>query len=196
MSASERDELARSVWRALRQGANCNPQQLVFVDECGSHLALTPLYSRAPRGQRALGQVPKNRGQNTTIVGAVNWQGVAAAMTLQGAADSAAFVAFIEHCLVEQLQAGQIVIMDNLSIHKNQQVRRLIEAAGCELVFLPTYSPDLNPIELAWSKLKAHLRRVGARTRDALEGAIGAGLNLITAQDTQHWFKHCGYQSL
>lgn len=126
----------------------------------------------------------------------MNWQGVAATMTLEGAADSAAFVAFIEHFLVAQLQAGQIVIMDNLSIHKNQQVRRLIEEAGCELVFLPTCSPDLNPIELAWSKLKAHLRRVGARTRDDLEAAIGAGLNLITSQDARHWFKHCGYQSL
>ena len=174
----------------------CNPQRLVFVDECGSHLALTPLYARAARGQRAPGRVPKNRGQNTTVLGALNWNGVAAAMTLEGAADSAAFVVFIEHFLLSQLQAGQIVVMDNLSIHKNQQVRRLIESAGCQLVFLPTYSPDLNPIELAWSKLKAHLRWVGARAREALETAIGSGLERITPHDAQHWFAHCGYQSL
>jgi len=173
--------------------ARCDPARLVFVDECGSHLALTPLYAWAPKGQRAVGSVPKNRGQNTTILGALNVCGLEAAMTLEGAADASAFEVFGEHYLLPTLQPGQMVVMDNLSIHKGHKVRALIESARCELVFLPTYSPDLNPIEHAWSKLKQFLRVAGARTRETLEAAVGAGLDLITAQDTQHWFDHCGY---
>ena len=168
--------------------------QLVFVDECGSHLALTPLYAYAPRAERAVGSVPKNRGQNTTILGALTLSGIEAAMTLEGAADGAAFEVFVEHIVLPVLSPGQIVVMDNLNIHKNQRVRQLIEGVGCWVWFLPTYSPDLNPIELAWSKLKEYLRRVGARTREALEEAIAESLDTITAQDAAHWFTHCGCQ--
>jgi transposase len=167
-------------------------QQLVFVDECGSHLALTPLYAYAPRGERAVSRVPKNRGRNTTILGALTLSGVEAAMTLEGAADGAAFEVFVERILLPVLSPGQIVVMDNLNIHKSQRVRQLIEGVGCCVWFLPTYSPDLNPIEKAWSKLKEYLRRVGARTREALDEAISSGLDTITAQDAAHWFRHCG----
>lgn len=114
-------------------------------------------------------------------------------MTLEGAADALAFEAFVEHTLVPTLKPHQIVVLDNLNIHKGQRVRTLIEDAGCQLLFLPPYSPDFSPIELMWSKLKAYLRRVGARTRDALDQAITEAFQLITAQDAVAWFKHCGY---
>ena len=115
-------------------------------------------------------------------------------MTLEGAADSAAFEVFVEHILLPVLSPGDIVVMDNLNIHKGHRVRQLIEGVGCFVWFLPTYSPDLNPIEMAWSKLKEYLRRMGARTREALEEAIAQGLDTITAHDAAHWFRHCGCQ--
>ena len=192
MRASERDEQARADW--WREMRRVDPARLVFVDESGSHLAMTPAYARAPRGQRANAAVPKNRGRNTTIIGALGWQGWQAGLTLEGAADTAAFEAFVESCLVPTLSQGQMVVVDNLSIHKGGRVRQLIEEAGCSLLFLPTYSPDFNPIELAWSKLKAFLRRIGARTRELLEDAISSGLDTITTQDAKHWFEHVGYQ--
>jgi transposase len=189
--ASERDDQARALW--WQEVVQLAATRLVFVDESGSHVAMTPAYARAPRGQRANAALPKNRGENTTIMGALSLAGWQVAMTIEGAADTAAFEVFIEHALRPTLRPGQIVIMDNLSIHKSQRVRQLIEEAGCTLLFLPTYSPDLNPIELAWSKLKAFLRRAAARRRDLLETAIGWGLNTITPQDAKHWFQHVGY---
>lgn len=140
--------------------------------------------------------VPKNRGENTTVLGALGRNGMQAAMTLEGAADTLAFEAFVEWVLCPTLQPGQIVVLDNLSIHKSSKARELIEKCGCQLWFLPTYSPDLNPIEQAWSKLKAYLRRVGARTKDALQEAIALGLTLLTPYDAHVWFKHCGYRKL
>lgn len=169
-------------------------ERFVFVDESGSHLALTPRYAWAPKGERACGSVPRNRGQNTTILGALSQHGVQAAMTVEGAADAAVFETFIEHFLGPTLVPGQIVVMDNLSIHKGERVRALIEGCGCQLLFLPAYSPDFSPIEPAWSKLKTYLRRAGARTREALEEAIAQGLKGITAHDAHGWFRHCGYQ--
>ena len=189
VKASERDEAARQVWRESM--ALVAAARLVFVDECGSHTSLTPLYAYAPRDERAVGSVPKNRGENTTILGALNAEGLQAAMTVEGAADGAVFEAFVEQVLCPTLQPGQIVIMDNLSTHKSARIRELIEERHCRLWFLPTYSPDLNPIEMAWSKLKAYLRVVSARTRDALQEAIGQGLQTITAQDARNWLKHC-----
>jgi transposase len=170
--------------------------RLVFVDESGSHTSLTPLYAWAPKNQRALGSVPRNRGKNTTILGALTLQGVQAAITLEGAADTRAFEAFVEQVLCPTLMPGQIVLMDNLNIHKSDTTRELIEGCGCEVLFLPSYSPDFSPIEQAWSKLKAHLRRVGARTKEALQEAIACGLSLITPQDAHGWFGHCGYPLL
>jgi transposase len=189
--ASERDEVVRSAWWQEVQALSA--ENLVFVDESGSHLSMTPLYAWAPRGERASGSVPRNRGPNTTMVGAFSLQGMQTLMTLEGAADGAAFEVFVEHFLLPTLRPGQIVIMDNLSIHKGKPVRALIEERGCHLLFLPSYSPDFSPIEQAWSKLKEHLRRVGARTREALEAAIAQALDLITTQDAQGWFTHCGY---
>jgi transposase len=191
LSASERDEVKRAAWREDVQQVPAGT--LVFVDESGSHTSMTPLYGWAPKNERAYGVTPRNRGQNTTILGALSPQGVQAAMTLAGAADTIAFEVFIEQVLVPTLQPGQTVVMDNLSIHKGQTTRQLIENCGCTLLFLPAYSPDFSPIEQAWSKLKAHLRRVGARAKEALQEAIADGLQLITPQDAQAWFNHCGY---
>jgi transposase len=168
-------------------------EQFVFVDECGSNIALTPLYARAPKGQRAYGRVPRNRGANMTLLASLSREGMGEAMMLEGAADSLAFEVYLKEVLAPSLSAGQIVVMDNLSIHTGETVRQLLADRGCSLLFLPAYSPDLSPIEEAFSKLKAYLRRVGARTHEALEEAIAQALTTITAHDARGWFKHCGY---
>ncbi|MCA1669583.1 MAG: IS630 family transposase [Thermomicrobia bacterium] len=189
--ASERDEAARAAFRAMR--AVWEASGLLFIDESGTQTTMTPRYSRAPRGQRAVGSAPRNHGKNTTLVAALTLNGVGAAMTLEGAMDADAFVAYVENVLVPTLVAGQRVVMDNLSVHKDARVRPLIERARCTLSYLPAYSPDLTPIEQAFSKIKEYLRRVGARTREALEAAITAALATVTAADAKGWFIHCGY---
>lgn len=189
--ARERDEAARSAWR--EQARQLAKQDLVFVDETGATIALTPLFARAPRGQRAVGKVPRNYGANTTLIASLSRQGMGEALILEGAADTATFEVYIEQILAPSLHRGQIVIMDNLSIHLSERVRQAIEAKGCQLLFLPAYSPDLSPIEEAFSKLKAYLRRVGARTHEALWEAIAQALLTVTAADALGWFKHCGY---
>ena len=163
------------------------------MDECGSHIALTPQYAWAPRAERATGAVPHRRGQNLTLIAALAPAGLGAAMTLDGAADGPAFAAYITTLLVPTLRPGQVVVLDNLSVHKGDAIRAAVEGAGCSLLFLPPYSPDFAPIEQAFGKLKAALRRAGARTRAALEAAIGAALDTITAADARGWFRHCGY---
>ena len=150
---------------------------------------MTPRYGRAPRGERVVGVVPRNHGPNTTLVAAMGLDGITAAMTVDGAMERCAFVAQVH---VPSLQPGQVVVWDNLSVHKSAHAQRLIEARGCQLLWLPPYSPDFTPIEQAFSKLKTGLRRTGARTRDKLDAAITAGLALITAADTPGWFAHCG----
>lgn len=169
-------------------------RRLVVVDECGSSIALTPLYGRAPKGERVHGSVPRNRGKNTTLLASLSLTGVGACMIIEGAVNARAFEAYIEHILAPSLSAGQIVVLDNLSVHKGARVRQLIEARGCELLFLPAYSPDYSPIEETFSKLKAFLRRIGARTHEALQEAIGRALETVTAADALGWFTHCGYQ--
>jgi transposase len=128
-----------------------------------------------------------------TLMASLSLQGMGEALILDGAADASAFELYIEHILAPSLRPGQIVILDNLSIHQGARVRQAIEARGCRLLFLPAYSPDFSPIEEAFSKLKTFLRRVGARTREALQEAIAQALTLITAQDARGWFTHCGY---
>ncbi len=166
---------------------------MVFVDETGSHIAMTPLYAYAPRGQRAYGKVPRNYGAIMTLIASMSTQGMGEALILDGAADAAAFEVSIEQVLAPSLRPGQIVILDNLSIHLGRPVKQAIEAQGCRLLFLPAYSPDFSPIEEAFSKLKTILRQQGARTREALQEAIATALPLITAQDALGWFTHCGY---
>lgn len=191
MLAAERDEAERAAFR--EQAQVLDAARFVWVDECGSHLSLTPLYARAPKGERARGTVPRNRGPNTTLVASLTLEGMGPAMTLEGALDAAAFGVYVEQVLAPTLRPEAIVVIDNLSAHKSERVRQAIEARGAQLWFLPAYSPDLSPIEEAFSKLKALLRRAAARTRDALEAAIRAALDAITPQDARGWFAHCGY---
>ncbi len=163
------------------------------MDETGSQIAMTPLYAYAPRGQRAVGKVPRNYGASMTLMASLSLSGMGEAFVLDGAADAAAFEVYVEQLLAPSLHAGQVVILDNLSIHLGPRVRQAIEAKGCRLLFLPAYSPDFSPIEEAFSKVKSVLRRTGARTREALQEAIAQALDLITAQDARGWFLHCGY---
>ena len=156
-------------------------------------MALTPLYGWAPRGERARAQAPRNRGPNTTVLAALTTEGVLASLRIEGSANTEVFLTFLDQVLGPALSPGRIVVMDQLNVHKAAAVRQRIEARGCRLEFLPAYSPDFNPIEEAFSKLKTYLRRAKARTRERLEGAIAAGLQLITAQDARGWFKHCGF---
>ena len=166
---------------------------VIFIDESGTQTNMTPRYSRAPRGERAYGSAPRNHDKNTTLVASLSLSGLGAAMTLEGALDGDAFTAYLAEFLIPTLVPGQIVVMDNLSVHKDKRVRLLIEEAGCTLIYLPAYSPDLTPIEQAFSKIKDDLRRVGARTRAALEAAITMAMATVTAQDAKGWFSHCGY---
>ena len=194
MGANERNEEERAAWRA--EVSRLSASQLVFVDECGSNIALTPIYARAPKGQRARGRVPRNRGKNTTLIASLSFEGMGAALILEGSANAAAFEIYGEQLLAPSLQAGHIVVMDNLRAHKGERVRQAIEAKGCQVLFLPGYSPDFSPIEETFSKLKTNLRRTGARTREALEEAICQALLTVTAQDAHGWFGHCGYVPL
>lgn len=163
----------------------------VYVDESGSNKALAPRYGYAPRGQRSHGSIPRNRGRNTSILAAMGAGGLVGTMTVEGATNTEVFLTYLDQVLCPVLRAGQAVILDNLSVHKHEAVREKIEACGCHLVFLPAYSPDFNPIEHAFAKLKAFLRQARARTQDTLEAAIAAGLATITAKDARGWFKHC-----
>lgn len=191
LSATERDETARAAWRETI--ATVDPRQCLFIDECGTHLAHTRLYARAPRGERAVGSVPKNRGRVTTLIASLSATGVGPVMTLPGGTSKAVFVTWVREALVPTLGPGQVVILDNLGAHRPSIVRELIEATGARLLYLPGYSPDCNPIELAFGKLKAWLKRVGARTRDDLDAAIADALSSITLDDIRGFFTHCGY---
>ena len=181
----------RTAWRAAITARD--PASLIFVDETGSNLAMTRRYGRAKRGQRVTGQVPRNPGPNVTLLAAMDQEGLLGELTITGAVDGDAFEVYVTHVLVPQLRPGDLVIWDNLSVHKRKWARIWVEAAGAEVCFLPPYSPDFNPIELAFSKVKTHLRRVGARTRAELDQAITTALQTITRQDAQGWFAHCGY---
>ena len=192
LQASERDEADRAAWRA-RADQEFKADALVFVDESGCNLALTPRYGWAPRGERAVAQAPRNRGPDTTVLAALTTEGLQASMTVEGAANTEVFLTYLDKVLCPSLQPGKTVVMDNLNVHRATAVRERIEAREYQLVFLPSYSPDFNPIEEAFSKLKTSLRRAKARTREALDSAIAEGLQRITAQDARHLFTHCGF---
>jgi transposase len=139
--------------------------------------------------------VPRNRGPVTTLIAGVSLAGMSPAMTVEGGTDTAVFATYLEHFLLPALTPGQVVVVDNVGAHKPERIRALVEAAGCELVFLPAYSPDLSPIEEAFSKLKARIRAAAARTRAALDAAIAAALEAVTPADATGWFTHAGYPS-
>jgi transposase len=168
-------------------------RRLRFVDESGANVTLARRYGWAPRNERCPGAVPRNYGHNLTLIASLSLDGLEAPMLLEGAVDSIAFACYVEQVLVPTLRPGELVLLDNLSVHKQAPIRAMIEAAGCRVLFLPSYSPDFNPIELAFSKIKAYLRRVGARTQETLEAAIANAIDLITGPDANGYFRHCGY---
>ena len=153
----------RSLWRT--EVGRLDPGRLVFVDEMGTHTSLAPLYAYAPIGERASFEIPRNRGKNTTLLSSLHAQGMGPSMAVEGATTREVFEAYVERFLAPTLRPGQVVVMDNLGAHRPKRVRELIEARGCELIYLPPYSPDLNPIEEAFSKLKYTLRKIAARTK-------------------------------
>jgi transposase len=164
------------------------------VDESGFHTSMRRLRARAPKGKRAYGKVPKNRGRNTTLIAAITLEGaMAESMTVEAATDSEAFEAYVEHFLAPSLCEGQVVVLDGLGAHRPKRIRELIEARGADLVFLPSYSPELNPVEEAFSKVKALVRKEGARVSEALVEAIGRALRAVTAEDAASFFAHAGY---
>jgi transposase len=166
---------------------------LVFVDETGSNIAMAPRFGRAPRGQRLYASVPRNHGANTTLLSCLTIEGMGPSLLVEGATTTEVFEAYVRQVLVPWLRPGQIVILDNLSAHTGVRVRSWIEAAGCQVRFLPAYSPDFSPIEWAFSKLKTWLRQALARTTDELERAVAAGLLRIGRADARGWFYGCGY---
>lgn len=154
---------------------------------------MTRTHARAPMGERAMDAVPKNWGDNITVTAALTLDGIVAPMMLHGAMNGRAFDAYVEQCLAPELKLGDVVVLDKLGAHKPSRIRDLIEARGARLVFLPSYSPDFNPIEHAWSKLKALLRKAGARTLRKLARALRSALLAITPDDSYGWFSHCGF---
>ena len=162
----------------------------------GTHTSYAPLYAYSPRGKRASFKVPRNRGKNTSLLASIGCEGMGPSMAVEGSTTKEVFETYIKRFLAPALRPGQVVIMDNLGAHKGKRVRELIEERGCELLYLPPYSPDLNPIEEAFAKVKALLRQAGARTREALVEAIGRALDTVTSRDARRFFGHCGYRLL
>ena len=190
LRAAEQDADARAAW-AAEIGTWSAP--VVFLDETSTHTSLTRPRARAPRGQRVVGRVPRNHGPHVTCLAARGVAGIVAPCVVEGALDGPLFAARVGRWLVPHLAPGTTVVCDNLSVHKHPDVRTALEAAGCALRFLPAYSPDFNPIELAFAKLKAHPRGTAARSFPVLVEAIGTGLSTITATDARAFVAHCGY---
>ncbi len=165
----------------------------MFLDESGAKTNMTRLYGRAPRKKRLHAAAPCGRWQSTTMISSIRLDGSTACMHLPGAMDTDAFVTFATRVLCPSLRKGDIVVMDNLSVHKSPKFAELVEAAGAEIKFLPAYSPDLNPIEKMWSKIKWLLRSAEARTQEALDEAISMAFSKISARDAAGWFASCGY---
>jgi len=197
VAAGERDEFLRSAWRAMVAGeAGIDAERLVFVDETGANVSLVPLYAWSRRGERAHAKAPRNWGKNVTLLASMALEGVGPCLAVEGATTREVFESYLERVLAPSLREGQVIVLDNLSAHKGGRVKELVEAAGCEILYLPAYSPDLNPIEQAFSKVKGMLRRAEARTRGALVEAMGRALNAVSARDARGFFAHCGYHSV
>jgi transposase len=169
-------------------------KRLLFVDEMGTNISLSALYAWAKKGQRAHWSVPRNRGANTTVLSSMSVEGMGPSLTVEGTTTSVVFEAYVEEVLAPELRKGQVVVMDNLlKPTRDRRLRELIEQRGCQLVYLPSYSPDLNPIEEAFSKIKRLVREAEARTKEALVEAIGLALSAVSSRDARAFFEHCGY---
>jgi transposase len=186
----------RAAWRLMVAGT-VDAERLVFVDEMGTNVSLSPLYAWSRRGERAFGSAPRNWGKNVTLLASITREGLGPCLAVEGATTREVFEAYLEHVLAPTLGPGQMVVMDNLSAHKGGRVKEIIEGRGCELLYLAPYSsPDFNPIEQAFSKVKGLMRRAEARTREALIEAMGLALSAVSARDARGFFGHCGYSSM
>ncbi len=174
--------------------ATVDPESLIFVDEMGVHTSLAPIYGYSPRGERVHLSVPRNRGKNTTLLSSMTLSGMGPSLAVEGATTVRVFETYVERVLAPSLRPGQIVIMDNLGAHRPKRVRELIEGRSCELLYLPPYSPDYNPIEEAFSKIKNLLRRVAARSKEALVEVLGEALWAVSSEDARGFFEHAGYR--
>jgi transposase len=188
----ERDEFLRAAWRVM-VARKIDPKRLVFVDEMGANTSLSLLYAWALKGKRAHCSVPRNHGKNTTLLASMSAEGMGPCVAMVGATTKAVFEAYVEQVLAPTLYLGQIVVMDNLSAHKGERVKELVEERGCQLLYLPPYSPDLNPIEEAFAKIKSLLRKAEGRTREALVKALGEAISAVSSKDARGFLKHCGY---
>ena len=188
---------ARQGWRTTADGVGgVSPERLVFLDECGVLTNMVRLHGRSPRGTRAHGTAPFGHWTRLTVLGAFGAKGMVAAMSVEAATSAAVFHAYLDQVLLPELRHAKpdaVLVMDNLRAHKAPQVRALLDRSGFVYRYLPAYSPDLTPIEPAWAKVKAELRRVAARTIIALHEAIGPALNIVTPNDAAGFFRHCGY---
>jgi transposase len=171
-------------------------RSLVFVDEMGTNTSLSPIYGWAKKGERARCAVPLNRGKNTTVLASMGVEGMRPSLAVEGATTARVFETYVKRVLAPTLRKGQVVVMDNLSAHKGKRVRELIEDRGRELLYLPSYSPDLNPIEEVFSKIKDLLRKARARSGEALLEAIGAAISAVSDRDAFGYFEHCGYRTM
>jgi transposase len=196
LGAAERDEFMRAAWRAMVGGGIVDAERLVFVDEMGTNVSLLPLYAWSRKGKRAFGSAPRNWGKNVTLLASITREGLGPCLAVEGSTSRDVFEAYLERVLAPALRPGQVVVMDNLSAHKDGRVKEILEGRGCELLYLPPYSPDFNPIEQAFSKVKGFLRRAEARTRESLIEALDLALCAVSARDARGFFGHCGYGSV
>jgi len=181
----------REDWEQCLVGLDLN--KLVFFDESGVNTLMARLRGRCPRGKRLIDSSPAGRYQTLTLMSALRLDGVVAPLLLDGPVNAETFAGYVEDCLVPALQAGDILIMDNLPAHKSVRITQAVEDAGCKLVYLPPYSPDYSPIENMWSKVKTSLRKTAARTFDALVDGVKLALHTISLDDCEGYFEHCGY---
>jgi transposase len=193
MAASERNPYKRGwFWRRVR---GMNHRRFIFLDESAVNTAMTPTHGRAPAGERVHDSVPRNYGEQTSLVGALSFgRGLLAVMTLTGAVDTLAFDAYLTRMLRPRLRKGDVVVLDNLNVHKASQVEQVAAERGARVIWLAPYSPDFSPIEQCWSKIKTLLRAAKARTREELEKALAQAITLITKSDIRGWFGQCGYK--
>ena len=194
LGAGERDEFVRAAWRLLF-AERIESKRLVFVDEMGTNVSLSPLYAYSRRGERAFGSAPRNWGKNVTLLASLTATGLGPCLAVEGPTTREVFEAYLERVLAPTLKPGQIIVVDNLSAHKGGRVQEILHRAGCELVYLPPYSPDFNPIEQAFSKVKGLIRKAQARTREALIAAMGLALDAVSTGDARGFFLHCGYRT-
>lgn len=192
MVARERNKRKRAWhWRRIKKIAH---ERLRFLDEAGATTILTRLYARAVGGERSSEAVPRNYGASTSVISTIGCSGVAATMLIEGSVDTLVFNAYCQEVLRPTLKLGDVIVLDNLGAHRASRIEEITHSCGATVLWLPPYSPDFSPIELMWSKVKAYLKKVKARTQTDLEKAIAAALSTITVSDCLNWFRHCGYQ--